>query len=141
MPPRFIDASVFVHAYLRPRRALRPDEERIKKRARAIVTRLGRGEPVVLSVVHFCEVANLLEDWMPLGEAAAIQLGLATTENIRILPVTRNDLLGALALAAEAEVGSTDALAVVLMRQEGATEVYSFDRDFDRFDGIHRVAV
>lgn len=61
-------------------------------------------------------------------------------ENVRILSVTRNDLLEALALATEVGVGSTDALAVVLIRREGAKEVYSFDRDFDRFVGIRRVA-
>lgn len=140
MPRRFVDASVFVHAYLKPQRDLRPEETRIKKRARAIVTRISRGEPVSLSVVHFSEVANLLEDWMPLREAQTIQLGLATMENVEILSVTRDDLLGALDLASEMAVGSTDALAVVLMRKQDAMEVYSFDRDFDRIGGIRRVA-
>lgn len=140
MPGRFVDASVFVHAYLRPRRALRPQEDLIKKRARAIVSRINRGEAVVLSVVHFSEIANLLEDWMAFRDAHAIQLGLATMENVQILPVTRTDLLDALTLAADAEVGTTDALAVVLMQREGRTDIYSFDRDFDRFDGLRRVA-
>ncbi|OLD77771.1 hypothetical protein AUF62_03920 [archaeon 13_1_20CM_52_20] len=61
-------------------------------------------------------------------------------DNVRLLPVTRSDILDALALAAETEVGTTDALAVVLMEREGTTDVYSFDRDFDQFDGLRRVA-
>jgi predicted nucleic acid-binding protein len=140
MPIRYIDASVFVHAYIRPRRELRHREEEVKKRARSIVTRVNGGEPVLLSVVHFSEIANLLEDWMSLADARAIQTGLATMDAIRVLPVTRGDILEALALAAEVEVGTTDALAVVLMRREGTTEIYSFDRDFDRFEGVRRVA-
>lgn len=140
MPRRYVDASVFVHAYLKPRRELRPREALIKKHARAIVTRINRGESVVLSTVHFSEIANLLEDWMSLRDAHAIQLGLVTMDNVQVLPVTRSDLLDALGLAAEAQVGTTDALAVVLMQREGTTDIYSFDRDFDRFDGLHRVA-
>lgn len=140
MPARYIDASVFVHAYLRPRRRLRPEEERVKERARAIVTRISRGETVFLSTVHFSEIANILEDWMPLADARTILTGLATMENVRVVPVARSDLLDALAFATEAEVGTTDALAVVLMERERAAEIYSFDRDFDRFDGLRRIA-
>ena len=140
MPARYVDASVFVHAYLKPRRELRPQEESIKKRARAIVARINRGEPVLLSAVHFAEIANLLEDWMALRDAQAVQLGLATMDNVRLLPVTRSDLLDALSLTVETELGTTDALAVVLMEREGTTEIYSFDRDFDQFDGLRRVA-
>jgi predicted nucleic acid-binding protein len=140
MPVRYVDASVFVHAYLKPRRELHPGEEKIKKGARAIVARINRGEPVLLSAVHFAEIANILEDWMALRDAQAIQLGLATMDNVRLLPVTRGDLLDALALAAETEVGTTDALAVVLMKREGTTDIYSFDRDFDQFEGLRRIA-
>ncbi len=140
MPARFVDASVFVHAYLKPRRELRPRESQIKRHARAIVTRINEGEPVVTSTVHFAEIANLLEDWMVLSEAQEVLLGLATIDNVRILSVTRNDLLDALALATSEPVGTTDALAVVLMGREGARDIYSFDRDYDRFDGIRRLA-
>jgi len=140
MPARFVDASVFVHAYLKPRRELRPREGQIKQHARAIVTRINEGESVVTSTVHFAEIANLLEDWMVLSEAQEVLLGLATIDNVRILSVTRNDLLDALALATSEPVGTTDALAVALMRREGARDIYSFDRDYDRFDGIRRIA-
>jgi len=140
MPARYVDASVFVHAYLKPRRKLTPGEENLKKRAQAIVARINRGEAVLLSTVHFAEIANVLEDWMALGDAQAVQLGLATMDNVGLLTVRRSDLLDALALASETEVGTTDALAVVLMEQEGTSDIYSFDRDFDRFEGVHRVA-
>ena len=139
MPSRFVDASVVVHAYLKPRRELRPQEVAIKKRARAIVTRISKGEQVFLSTVHFVEIANLLEDWMALAEAQSILLALATMETVRIVPVTRTDLVEALDLATERDVGTTDALAVVLMQTEATREIYSFDRDYDGFTEVRRV--
>src|SRR2546421_7648504 len=96
MPPRFVDASVFVHAYLKPRRELRPQEGAIKKRARAIVTRISKGEQVFLSTVHFAEIANLLEDWRALAEAQSILSSLATMETVLLEPVTRANLRQAL---------------------------------------------
>ncbi|MEK6838908.1 MAG: type II toxin-antitoxin system VapC family toxin [Candidatus Thermoplasmatota archaeon] len=136
--PRFVDASVFVHAYLRPRRELKPHERRIKARARAIVSRVNEGEAVVTSAVHFSEVANVLEDWIGLDAAQAVQRGLCVRETVEVLPVARGDLLEALSTATEVGVGMTDALAAVLMRDRGIREIYSFDRDFDRFEDIRR---
>lgn len=139
MPPRFVDASVFVHAYLKPKRHLKPHERQLKAQARAIVTRLNEGESVVTSVVHVSEIANVLEDWLRLDDAQAIQTGLCTRQNIGILSVSRGDLLEALGLGREEAFGTTDALAVVLMRSEGLREIYSFDRDFDQFGDVARV--
>ncbi|TLZ87929.1 MAG: type II toxin-antitoxin system VapC family toxin, partial [Methanobacteriota archaeon] len=101
--------------------------------------RISKGEQVLLSTVHFAEIANLLEDWMALSEARTILFALATMENIRILPVARTDLVEALDLATERDVGTTDALAVILMQAEATREIYSFDRDYDRFNEIRRV--
>src|SRR5437879_6997081 len=128
MPSRFVDASVFVYAYLKPRRELRPQEVAIKKRARAIVTRISKGEQVLLSTVHFAEIANLLEDWMALSEARTILFALATMENIRILPVARTDLLEELDLVTGRDAGTTDALAVILMQPAATRALYSVDR-------------
>jgi predicted nucleic acid-binding protein len=136
--PRFVDASVFVHAYLRPRRELKPHERKIKAQARAIVARVNEGEAVVTSAVHFSEVANVLEDWIGLDAAQAVQRGLCVRETVEVLPVARGDLLEALSTATEVGVGMTDALAAVLMRDRGIREIYSFDRDFDRFEDIRR---
>ncbi len=140
MPPRFVDASVFVHAYLRSRRELRPDERAMKAHARDIVARIDAGEEVVTSSVQFSEVANLLEQWFPFEDAKTIQRGILTLDSVRILSVTRTDLIEALAIEPDAGLGTSDALAVILMRREGLREIYSFDRDFDRAPGVRRVA-
>lgn len=140
MPPRFIDASVFVHAYLRPKRDLKAHERSIKTDARSIVTRINDGEAVVTSAVHLAEIANILEDWLPLTDAQTIQRGLYTRDSIRILPAGQGDLIEALALGLDVAVGTSDAMAAVLMRREGLKDIYSFDRDFDRFRDLRRVA-
>ncbi len=140
MPPRYVDASVFVHAYIRPRRELRAHERGIKAHARAIVARINEGEDVVTSTVQVAEIANVLENWMSLGDAEAVQQGLCTLDSLSILPTTRADLLEALALGSEFALGTSDALAVVFMKRGGLREVYSFDRDFDRLPDISRVS-
>jgi len=137
--PRFVDASVFVHAYLRPRRELKPYERKIKGQAQAIVARVNEGEAVVTSAVHFSEVANVLEDWMGLEAAQAVERGLCARETVEILPVARGDLLDALSTGSEVGVGTIDALAAVLMRDRGLRDIYSFNRDFDRFKDLRRV--
>lgn len=139
MPPRFVDASVFVHAFLKPTRTLQPHEQRLKSRARAIVSRLYEGEEVVTSAVHFAEIANVLEDRIPLADAHMVERGILLRDTVRILPTQRRDLAEALTEATDASAGMTDALAVALMRREGLHEVYSFDHDFDRFEGIRRI--
>ena len=105
--PRFVDASVFVHAYLRPRRELKPHERRIKAQARTIVARVNEGEAVVTSAVHFSEVANILEAWMRFDAAQAVQRGLCARETVEILSVARGDLLEALSTGSEVGVGTT----------------------------------
>ena len=131
MPGRFVDASVFVHAYLRPRRELKPHERQIKSHARGIVTRINEGERVLTSVVHLSEVADLLDDWMPLEEARAVLQGLCTRESVEVLAAERRDLIEALAVGSEVGVGMSDALAVVLMRALEAS---------DSFEGIRRIS-
>lgn len=140
MPPRFVDASVFVHAYLRPRRELKAHERTIKANARRIVARINDGEEVVTSTIHASEIANVLEGWMPLADAMAVQQGLCTRDSVRILPTAKDDMLEALAISSEAGLGLSDALAIALMREEELREVYSFDRDFDRLPEIKRVS-
>lgn len=137
---RFVDASVFVHAYLKPTRTLRAHEQKLKADARRIVTRIQGGEVVTTSAVQVAEIANLLEAWIPLADARAIVRELCTRDTLEILPTDRGDLLDAVAVAEDADVGTSDAIAAVLMRGLGLTEIYSFDRDFDRIGGLRRVS-
>jgi predicted nucleic acid-binding protein len=125
---------------MRPKRRLSESEARIKKSAKEIIGRLSGGEEVHMTVVHVVEVANILEENLPLGEALQIMGALLSKENILMTGVNREDCLAAQRAAKEGKVGLSDAIAFVAMRNSGLEEVYSFDRDFDRLDGIRRVS-
>jgi len=135
----FVDASVFVYAFLKPRRRLQPHEASVKDAAKNIVLRINEGEEVATSVVHFSEVCDVLEDYLPLEEAFTIEKGLLFRDNIVIQKVSKEDYLKALSIAEDQLVGANDALAYVLMKEAGLRKIYSFDKDFDGFNDINRI--
>jgi len=135
----FVDASLFVYAYLKPRRRLQSHEARIKDAAKRIISRINEGEEVATSVVHFSEVCNILEDYLPLEEAFKIEKGLLFRDNIVIHKVSEEDYLKALSVAEDQRVGANDALAYVVMKEVGLRKIYSFDKDFDAFTDINRI--
>lgn len=137
---KFIDASVFVHAYLKHSRSLTPSESAIKANAKKIVLRVNEGERVVTSAVHIAEIANLLEEYIPMEEAARIERTLCLRENIDVASVTRRDCVAALEETESRGIGLSDSLAYVIMKDRGIAELYSFDRDFDVISGLKRVS-
>jgi predicted nucleic acid-binding protein len=139
LPVAFVDTNVFVYAFLKPKRKLQPHEQKIKDAAKKIVTRINEGEETVTSVVHFSEICNILEDYLPFGEACTIEKGLLLMDNIAIKEVSDGDYLKALAIAEDQQVGANDALAYVLMKEEGITRIYSFDKDFNEFKDVHTI--
>ncbi|MCD6208998.1 MAG: type II toxin-antitoxin system VapC family toxin [Thermoproteales archaeon] len=136
---RFVDASVFVHAFLKPKRKLKPNEVEIKEAAKAIVRRINEGEEVGLTVVQLAEIANILEKYMPLEKAQQVERFLLYAPNVKVYGVEENICLKALDVAEEKEIGLSDAIAYVVMLQHNVREIYSFDRDFDKLEGIVRV--
>lgn len=139
LPVAFVDASVFVYAFLKPKRKLQPHEASVKEAAKKIVLRINEGEEAATSVVHFSEVCNVLEDHLSLEEAFTIEKGLLFRDNITIYEVSEEDYLKALSIAEEQQVGVNDALAYVLMKEAGLSRIYSFDKDFDGFKDINRI--
>ncbi len=135
---RFVDASVFVHAFIKPKRELKPHEVRIKESAKAIVKRISDGEEVGITVVQLAEIANLLESYLPLKDALKVEEFLLLSGNVRVFDVTKKDCLKALEIAKEKDVGLSDAIAYVIMMKNGVEEIYSFDSDFDKLD-VRRV--
>ncbi|HCW08289.1 MAG TPA: twitching motility protein PilT [Cytophagales bacterium] len=138
MSVAYVDANVFVYAFLKTKRALQPHEVKIKDAAKKIVTRINEGEKVVTSVVHFSEICNILDDYLPIEEALLIERGLLFRENILICDVSKDDYLKAVSVAEDQSVGINDALAYVLMKKRAIQKVYSFDKDFDAFADIRR---
>jgi len=136
---RFVDASVFVHAFLKPKRELKPHEVEIKEAAKNIVRRINEGEKVGLTVVQLAEIANILERYMPLEKALQVEKFLLYAPNVEVFGVNRKTCIEALRIAEEKNVGLSDAIAYILMLQSDVEEIYSFDRDFDKLKGIKRL--
>jgi uncharacterized protein len=137
--PAYVDANVFIYAFLKTKRQLQPSELKMKEAAKKIVARISSGEKVATSVVHFSEVCNILEDYLPFDEAVLLEKGLLYRENVVICEVTQQDYLKAISLSENYHVGANDALAYILMKKEGIKTIYSFDKDFDVFTDLQRV--
>jgi predicted nucleic acid-binding protein len=91
---RFLDSSVFLHAYLKPRRPLTAREETVKAAAQEILRRVEGGERVSTTVVHLSEIANVLESRVGLRGSLGFLARLLSLENVEILPVSRGGLRG-----------------------------------------------
>ncbi len=135
----YVDANIFIYAFLKTKRTLQPDEVKIKEIAKKIVSRINENEKVITSVVHFSEVCNILDDYLPITEALSIEKALLFRENILICEVSKDDYINAISIADDQKVGVNDALAYILMKKEDIQTVYSFDKDFDKFTDIRRI--
>ena len=90
--------------------------------------RINDGEEVGITAVQIAEIANLLENYLPLNEALKIEEFLLLAENVKVSNVTKKDCLRALEIAKEKEVGLSDAIAYIIMKKVDAEGIYSFDR-------------
>jgi len=136
---RFVDASLFLYAYLKPRKAVPDEVAEMKKNAKVIVKRINSGERVATSLTHVSEVANILEASMPIHESHMVMRDLIHSPTIAILEPSRENYVDAVEVAEEVSVGLNDGVAYVLMKENGIEEIYSFDRHFDRFKDVRRV--
>ena len=109
---KFVDASVFIHAFIKPKRELNPHEVKIKQAAQKIVKRINEGEKIAISVANMTEIANLLEAYMSLDEALSIEEFLI--RSAKLVTVNKQQYFEALKIAKEKRVGLNDALTYVL---------------------------
>ena len=131
---RFVDANVFIYAFLKPKKEPPENVRRIKEQAKEILARISEGERVVTTVVHLSEVANVVESRGGKRKAVEVVLALLTHENIEVLPVGIGDYIRATLIAEEKSLGINDALAYVKMKELGIEEIYTFDMDFEKLD-------
>ncbi|RLE81132.1 MAG: VapC toxin family PIN domain ribonuclease [Thermoprotei archaeon] len=94
--------------------------------------RVNEGERVLTTVVHLGEVANILEDVAGSGLAASFIQDLLLKENVFVEPVTVNDNLEGAMMALQKGVSVNDAVAYLTMRRKGVTEIYTFDKHFEK---------
>lgn len=136
---RFIDANIFGHAFMKPRRELTPAETLMKVSAKQIVSSLEEGEEMASTTVHISEVLNILEDNLGVKQSMAFLSWVISAKNLTVFPISIVDYESALNITRESLIGLNDSLAVQIMRREGIEEVYSMDRHFDGFEDIVRI--
>ena len=136
---RFVDANVFIHAFLDPKRSLQSHELEIKESAKRIVLRLEGGEPMATTVIHLSEVANIFESRMPPRDALEVLSSLMSMSNLKVIDVSCEVYRSALRAAQVLGLGVNDGLAYIVMRDNGIGELYSFDKDFDILSDVSRV--
>jgi len=136
---RFIDANVFIYAVVKPKGEIPRDIADIKNRAKAIMKRIDEGEPVLTSVVHLSEVANVLEGHLTPEDLNKYFNSILYKENITVCAVDH----GLYRIANESflvyGIGLNDAVASILMKQEGISDIYSFNIHFAKIVWIKRL--
>lgn len=134
---KFLDSSVFLHAYLKPSRELRPFEENVKVKAKEIIVKVNSGEENVLTtVIHLSEVVNLIESRIGLSESIGFLAKIFSMRNIVVADVSKEDYGKALAISSRYHVSVNDALAYVKMGEHGINEIYTFNKHFKNLPGI-----
>jgi predicted nucleic acid-binding protein len=136
---RFIDANIFGHAYMKPRRELTPAEAQMKESAKQIISSLEKGEEMASTTVHISEVLNILEDNLGVKQSMAFLAWIIAAKNLTAFPVGIMEYESALNITRESLIGLNDSLAVHIMRREGIGEIYSMDRHFEGLKNIVRM--
>jgi predicted nucleic acid-binding protein len=137
---RFLDANIFIYAYYKPRKQLLQKEKQMKQQAQQIIRNVTQGkEQVATTVVHLSETANILKHAMNSEQLTRLLRALYMHDNITIYGVTRDAYLAAVELADDLKLEPNDALAIDIMKQNGVTEIYTFDQDFNNLQGITKL--
>jgi len=108
--------------------------------ARDIVKRISGGEEqVATSLIHISEIANILGARTNLETTSDIISGLLDLSNLEIIEPSKVLYESAVEDSRSYNIGVNDALAFILMKREGISEVYSFDKDFDKIRDLKRI--
>jgi len=137
---RFLDANVFIYAYYKSKRSLTPKEQFMKNQAKEILNRVNEGkEEVMTTVVHVAETVNILKHGMPLESLVNLILSLFMLDNLKIIGVNRETYFAATELGRDLKLEPNDALITEIMKANDIKEVYSFDKDLEKIEGITRL--
>lgn len=136
---RYLDSSVFLFAYLKPKKRLSQKEAKAKEKAKEILRRIDKGENVLTSVVHLSEVINIVEARTGLSKSLELLESLLAMANLEIDEVKREDYEESLVIAERYKVSPNDALASIICKRKGIKEIYSFDKHFDNIPFVKRI--
>jgi len=131
--PRFLDANVLLRYFT-------GGEPAKAQRAKRLLDRVEQGhEKVATSTMIVFEVVFTLQRTYKVPKTAVREM-VADVLSLRGLQLPRKDLcLEALALFVEKNISFADAYTAVYMRSRHLSEIYSWDSDFDRIEGLRRI--
>jgi predicted nucleic acid-binding protein len=137
---KFLDANVFIYAYYKPKKQLSLKEKQMKEQAKKIITDVSQGrEQTITTIVHVSEIVNILKHGMPPEKLTDVIRGLLMLDNITVQGVSKEAYFAANELGADLKLEANDALAIDVMKSNNVTEIFTFDEDFDRVEGIIRI--
>jgi len=128
--PAFVDTNLFL-------RYLTGDDPEQAPKARRLLERAERGEEqLVTTALTIAEIVWVLESVYEL-DRASIRSKVVAILGLSGLTVEHQEiLLQAIVWYEEKNVDFADAYSAAWMDRRGLDEVYTFDRDFDRFEGL-----
>ncbi len=128
--PAFVDTNIFL-------RYLTGDDPEQAPKARTLLERAERGEEqLITTVLTIAEIIWVLESVYELSRAS-IRAKAVAILGLDGLTVEHQDvLLQAIVWYEEKNVDFADAYSAAWMEHRGLDEVYTFDQDFNRFEGL-----
>jgi predicted nucleic acid-binding protein len=137
---KFLDANVFIYAYYKPKKQLSLKEKQMKEQAKKIITDVSQGrEQTITTIVHVSEIVNILKHGMPPEKLTDVIRGLLMLDNITVQGVSKEAYFAANELGDDLKLETNDALAIDVMKSNNVIEIFTFDEDFDRVEGIIRI--
>jgi uncharacterized protein len=131
--PRFLDTNVLI------RLLTRDDQDKAAAAANLLARAADGEEKLVISPLVAFEVAFLLHGTYKLPRARTRDLMKAII-SIRGIDLPEKGLwMGALDLYSATSLSFADAFNTVYMKERGIRDIYSWDTDFDRIDGVTRL--
>ncbi len=129
---RFVDANVFIYLLVK---SPKKDYEISKK----ILTRIEKGEEAATSTAIIQEVIDWLEYNNRKKEVQHFLTAINSYLSLTKLDTTWDCFVPALEDVYASQIDFVDSLTLQLMKQNGISEIYSNDRDFERVDWIRKI--
>jgi len=131
---KFVDTNIFL-------RFLTNDVPKQAEKCAVLIQKLQKGhETVEISVLAAAEIVWTLERFYKLSKSdiASKMTSILKLKGLRLS--NKTIFLEALLLYAEKNISFTDAYMAIQMKRAGSTELFTFDKEFDRIKFLKRVS-
>lgn len=141
----YLDANVFIYAYLKPR-SKNPDPKSLwmKQQAKNIIQELnasdGTNIKFGLSLIQLSEIVNIIKDSFTWDQLYTFLMGIYSNPSIEIFEVSKNVYLNAIDKIRDYGMDPNDLSAFLIMQEHGIKEIYTFDKKFETLPEIMCVA-